>query len=51
VGQDVILADIGSGCDRLLDVFRRRGRTHEAWKTLIVSGKTKGSYRLSGPLE
>lgn len=58
VGQDRILEDIGSlekpvsgrkrhlnHATRLRDIFRK----NPAWKTLIIPGKSRGSYRLNLP--
>ncbi len=41
------LGDIAG--DRLDHVFGTRHRTSPAWKTLIVPGTTKGTYRLNDP--
>jgi hypothetical protein len=41
----VTQADIAQ--TRLIDVFRSKGKAHAAWGTMIVSGKSKGAYRLS----
>jgi hypothetical protein len=43
--QQTVLELADSSSNRLIDVFR----DHPAWGTMIVSGKTKGSYRLQAP--
>lgn len=46
VRQETLLADAGCNSDRISDVF---GKDHPAWGTLIVQGKAKGTFRISGP--
>jgi hypothetical protein len=51
VGEDAILEDpeVEADAKRLIDVFRdKKSPTgyHPAWRTMIVVGATKGSYRL-----
>jgi len=41
----VTQADVSQ--NRLVDVFKGKDGMHPAWNTLIVSGATKGSYRLA----
>jgi len=43
VGQDYILEAVESSGRRLRDLFK----DHPAWKSLIVSGKGKGTFRLN----
>ena len=43
VGGETVLAGARSDAKRLQDVFRG----HPAWRTLIIPGKTKGSYQLA----
>jgi 7-cyano-7-deazaguanine synthase in queuosine biosynthesis len=43
VGQDYILETVESSGRRLRDLFK----DHPAWKSLIVSGKGKGTFRLN----
>ena len=45
VGVETILEKAGSESSRLVDVFKN----NNAWQKMIVSGKTKGSYRLKEP--
>lgn len=45
VGGDAILVKVGSNSPRLSDIFKK----HPAWNSMIVPGKTKGSYRLIKP--
>lgn len=40
--QPTVLMEADASGNRLVDIFRG----HPAWRTLIVSGSTKGSYRL-----
>jgi hypothetical protein len=47
VGQDAILGRAGCKTTRLVDLFKQ----HEAWGTMIVSGTTKGSFRLQPPAD
>ena len=43
--QDEILAEINSSQDKLLRVFRSKGKTHQAWGEVIKNDK-KGNYWL-----
>ncbi len=43
LGQQTILEEADADGNRLSDVFR----ASPAWKTMIVKGTTKGSYRLN----
>jgi hypothetical protein len=52
IGQDTVLEDPGveANAKRLIDVFRDRDSEsgyHPAWGIMIVSGSTKGSFRLN----
>lgn len=47
VDQAALLREADSDCGRLLDLFRRAGRTHPAWGTLIVPGARPASFRLA----
>ncbi|MCD4728170.1 MAG: hypothetical protein K8R46_10940 [Pirellulales bacterium] len=45
----VTAADVAQA--RLVDVFKAKGGMHSAWGSLVVSGTTKGAYRLAdGPI-
>lgn len=43
IGQDQLLEKAGSQLSQLRDLFRR----NPAWRKLIISGSTRGSFRLS----
>lgn len=46
VGEATLLESAGVGArSRLVDIFRN----HAAWNTIVVSGGTKGAYRLQPP--
>ena len=47
VGGETVLELVDSDRDRFAKVFSR----HPAWGSMIVSGKTKGTYRLNTPPE
>jgi hypothetical protein len=49
VGHRTLLAKAGSDSDRLQDVFKEKGKPHHAWGTMIVTGGSKGTYRLQAP--
>jgi hypothetical protein len=50
VSEQAILEVSGSSGDRLRDLFKEKGKGfHGAWKTMIVSGTTKGTFRLVEP--
>lgn len=49
VGKDYILCEIESDASRLRDVFKQGRELHPAWNTMIMPGKSQGSYRLSSP--
>lgn len=48
VGQATILTEIDSSAMRLISVFKN-GK-HNAWGTLIVPGRTKGTFRIADKL-
>jgi hypothetical protein len=43
VGQQLLLEEAGSTCNRLLDLFKRS----PAWGSLIVAGEERGTFRLA----
>jgi hypothetical protein len=43
IGQETILDQAGSESKRLVEIFKG----HDAWKTMIVPGSTKGTFKLS----
>jgi hypothetical protein len=47
VGQQTVLENAGSVSSRLVDLFKN----HPALGTMIVRGQTKGSFRLSKPVQ
>ncbi len=47
VRDGVLLDQSGSMAVRLRDVFKRKGKMHSAWGTLIVPGEVRGSRRLA----
>jgi hypothetical protein len=47
VGQETVLSRASCTTKRLVDLFKE----HEAWQTTIVSGTTKGSFRLQPPTD
>jgi hypothetical protein len=49
VGVRTLLAKSGVGVARIQDVFKVNGKLHQAWDTMIVSGGTRGTYRLNNP--
>ncbi len=46
VGGETLTDAAGSDKGRLVDLFKSEGKPHKAWGAIIVSGETKGSYRL-----
>jgi hypothetical protein len=50
VGQHYLLQEAKSDQSRLQDVFKRKGKRHPAWGTMIVPSRTnKGTCRLQEP--
>jgi hypothetical protein len=49
VGTQTLFQEAKLNTDRLQDAFKSRGQFHPAWQVMIVSGKTKGTYRLKSP--
>jgi hypothetical protein len=49
VGQETLLSNASLETKRLADLFKAKGIPHEAWGTMIVDGRTKGTYRLQEP--
>ena len=47
VGDDTVLMKAECETKRLRDMFR----SHPAWRNMIIVGKSKGTHRLSGPIE
>jgi hypothetical protein len=48
VGDRYLLATSGSEAERVVDVFKSKGKKHPAWGTMIVA-KSKGTHRLQMP--
>jgi hypothetical protein len=48
VGQALILSEANSNASRLHDVFKKKGKMHPAWRTMIVPDG-KGNFRLADP--
>jgi hypothetical protein len=49
VGVKTIRKEAGLRGGRMAEVFRRGRKHHLAWKTMIVPGRTNGTYRLQEP--
>lgn len=49
ISQVHILSQAGSKSERLIDIFRTKGKKHPAWGVMIIQGQKKGLYRLSEP--
>ena len=49
VSQSQVLWDLGLKSTQFKSLFKKNGKMHAAWGTLIIPGATKGTYRLNVP--